>query len=57
RIAASLQRVDALGRVLHKPAAIKRREYLVSRPDALWHVDGHHKLIHWGIVIHGIVDG
>ncbi|KAI5982901.1 hypothetical protein EDC04DRAFT_2616344 [Pisolithus marmoratus] len=27
------------------------------RPNALWHMDGHHKLIRWGIVIHGIVDG
>ncbi|KAE9382610.1 hypothetical protein BT96DRAFT_778281, partial [Gymnopus androsaceus JB14] len=30
---------------------------LVSRPNALWHIDGHHKLIMWGFVIHGVVDG
>ncbi|KAI6149917.1 hypothetical protein BKA82DRAFT_4339055 [Pisolithus tinctorius] len=29
----------------------------VSHPNALWHMDGHHKLVHWGIVIHGIIDG
>jgi hypothetical protein len=23
----------------------------------MWHLDGHHKLIRWGIVIHGFVDG
>ncbi|ESK81644.1 hypothetical protein Moror_3251 [Moniliophthora roreri MCA 2997] len=23
----------------------------------MWHLDGHHKLIRWGIVIHGIIDG
>ncbi|KAK7015428.1 hypothetical protein R3P38DRAFT_3321660 [Favolaschia claudopus] len=36
---------------------IERGKYQVSRPHALWHIDGHHKLILWGIVIHGIVDG
>ncbi|KAF5309236.1 hypothetical protein D9619_012711 [Psilocybe cf. subviscida] len=34
-----------------------RQKYRVPRPNALWHIDGHHKLIHWGIVIHGIADG
>jgi len=23
----------------------------------LWHFDGNHKLVHWGIVIHGSIDG
>jgi hypothetical protein len=27
------------------------------RPNSLWHLDGHHKLIMWGIVIHGVIDG
>ncbi|KAI9569823.1 hypothetical protein HD554DRAFT_2019662, partial [Boletus coccyginus] len=31
--------------------------YYVKCPNALWHIDGHHKLICWGIVIHGIIDG
>ncbi|CAJ0823105.1 10562_t:CDS:2 [Entrophospora sp. SA101] len=33
------------------------RKYKVSGPNALWHIDGHHKLIHWKIVIHGAIDG
>ncbi|KAJ7576111.1 hypothetical protein C8J56DRAFT_800666, partial [Mycena floridula] len=33
------------------------RPYKLSRPNALWHLDSHHKLILWGIIIHGIVDG
>jgi hypothetical protein len=57
RIRASLQRVDGLGQVLQKQETIQRREYKNARPNALWHLDGHHKLILWGIVIHGIVDG
>jgi len=33
------------------------QDYSVDHPNALWHIDGHHKLILWGIVIHGIADG
>jgi hypothetical protein len=36
---------------------ISRQKYTVPRPNALWHIDGHHKLIAWGIVIHGVADG
>jgi hypothetical protein len=25
--------------------------------NSLWHIDGHHKLIPWKIVIHGGIDG
>lgn len=57
RVFASVARVDGLGRVLRKRAKIGRSDYKVARPNALWHIDGHHKLISWGIVIHGIVDG
>lgn len=57
RIIGSLKRVDPLGQQLRKNTAIKRRKYQVARPNALWHMDGHHKLIRWGIVLHGIVDG
>ncbi|EEB95460.1 hypothetical protein MPER_05571, partial [Moniliophthora perniciosa FA553] len=37
--------------------SLAREEYRVPRPNAMWHLDGHHKLIRWGIVIHGIIDG
>ena len=26
-------------------------------PNSLWHIDGHHKLIRWRVVIHGGIDG
>ena len=48
-IAESLHRVDPLGRVLRRRTTIHRRQYQVSHPNALWHMDGHHKLIHWGM--------
>lgn len=38
-------------------AAIQRRGYSVPGPNALWHLDGNHKLIHWSLVIHGGIDG
>ena len=57
RVMWSLRRVDKLGQTLREKKIIKRRRYHVKRPDALWHVDGHHKMIRWGVVIHGIVDG
>lgn len=34
-----------------------RRIYRVPFVNALWHIDGHHKLIRWKIVIHGGMDG
>ena len=57
RIIDSLSRVDNIAKVILRSKTIKRREYVSSRPNALWHVDGHHKLGPWGIVIHGFVDG
>lgn len=57
RIVASLRRVDDVAGVFRRNNTIKRREYKSSRPNALWHVDGHHKLGPWGVVIHGFTDG
>lgn len=38
-------------------AAIQRRNYSVPGPNALWHLDGNHKLIRWRLVVHGGIDG
>jgi hypothetical protein len=57
RIHQSLQRIDGLGQILRNHAAIDRRTYEVPRPNHLWHIDGYHKLIRWGFVIHGGADG
>ena len=37
--------------------AIVRRTYHVPRPNALWHIDGNHKMIRWRLVVHGGIDG
>lgn len=57
RLFDSIGRVDAVTKHIRKDTTIKRREYQNPRPNALWHLDGHHKLIMWGVVIHGIADG
>jgi hypothetical protein len=57
RVYSSVRRVDGLGRILRQRRVIKRKRYQVLRPHALWHLDGHHKLILWGIVIHSFIDG
>ncbi|KAG2117380.1 uncharacterized protein F5147DRAFT_567104, partial [Suillus discolor] len=57
RVQSSLWRVDVVGQVLRRRKLIERWKYFVPRSNHLWHLHGHHKLILWGIVIHGIVDG
>jgi hypothetical protein len=57
RVIQSLRRVDPIGRILRARRTVHRRKYRVARPNSLWHCDGHHKLIAWGFVIHGFIDG
>jgi len=59
RVRASIKRVDQLGQTIRHQRTVKarRNRYYVARPNALWHIDGHHKMILWGIVIHGCIDG
>ena len=39
----------------HQP--ISRRTYSVAGPNSLWHIDGHHNLVCWRLVVHGCIDG
>jgi len=57
RLLASISRVDGIRKVLRKNSVIQRRKYVSSRPNAVWHIDGHHKLGPWGIIIHASIDG
>ena len=41
----SLRRTDPEGIAMRKSLNIKRRQYNVSSPLELWHIDGNHKLI------------
>ena len=58
----SINQVDHLGQGMQAMQQYigkktKWKQYHVSQPNVLWHIDSHHKLIAWGIVIHGVADG
>ena len=47
RVAESLIRVDEAAVAMRWSQVIKRRTYQVPGPNALWHIDGNHKLIRY----------
>uniref|UniRef100_A0A7M5TZP3 Integrase catalytic domain-containing protein n=1 Tax=Clytia hemisphaerica TaxID=252671 RepID=A0A7M5TZP3_9CNID len=55
RVRESLDRVNPNRQSLSR--RITRRVYNVASPNALWHMDGFHKMIRWRLVIHGCIDG
>ena len=57
RVRGALQRLDPFTAGLRWHAVVRRRTYSVPGPNALCHIDGHHSLIRWGLVIHGGIDG
>ena len=54
---------SAIHRVYHENTIARqsqvthRRVYSVPHPNAVWHIDGNHKMIRWRLVIHAGVDG
>ena len=57
RVRETLLRVSASSVQLRRTTTVRRREYNVPSSNALWHIDGHHCLVRWRIVIHGGIDG
>ena len=59
RVRSSLWRVDPVGILSRTIQAtlIFRRKYFVPGSLALWLVNGNNKLIRFGFVIHGAIDG
>ena len=57
RIRESMARVDPRNTALRWACVVRRRKYSVPWPNSLWHLDGHHSLIRWSMVIHGCIDG
>lgn len=57
RLRESIHRVDPDGVEQRKLKTIVRRTYASEGPNHVWHIDGHHKLIKWGFVTMGCVDG
>ncbi len=57
KVRQSMRRVDPDGIEARMRTVLRRRKYNVCCPNALWHIDGYHKLIRWRFVVHGEMDG
>ena len=57
KLRAAIHHIDPANTADSGHTAIARRMYQVAQPNAVWHFDGHHKLIRWYFVTHGGVDG
>ena len=57
RLRDSIKRTCPIESSLRWKGVISRRVYSVPGPNSLWHIDTHHSLIRWRLVIHGCIDG
>ena len=57
RVRNCLRRIDPIGTALRWRPVIYGRKYSVPCPNALWHIDGNHKLIRYRFVVHCCIDG
>ncbi|XP_016089769.1 uncharacterized protein [Sinocyclocheilus grahami] len=57
RVRVMLSNIDPAAAARRWSAAVARRTYYVPYPNSLWHMDGNMRLIRWGLVIHGAIDG
>ena len=57
RLRASVTRVDPANVALRWGAVVYRRRYQVPWANSLWHLDGHHSLVRWSLVVHGCING
>ena len=53
----SIVRVDPFCRSKRSCSRLIRHDYVNLGPHHMWHIDGHHKLIRYGLITHGGVDG
>ena len=57
RVSKALVRVDPVNSRLRWACLVQWRKCNKPGPNSLWHIDGHHSLIQWSFVIHGVIDG
>lgn len=57
RVRESINRTSPFPVVQRLTKTVKRRRYSVPMSNSYWHIDGHMKLIRWGISTHGGIDG
>ena len=52
-----LKEIDPVGSEMRRARILRRRKYISSGPNTVWHVDGYDKLKPYGFPIHGAIDG
>ncbi|XP_014677431.1 PREDICTED: uncharacterized protein LOC106817286 [Priapulus caudatus] len=57
RVRRAMIRINPAAVALRWGNTVQRRSYNVPSPNALWHIDGNHKLIRWRFIVHGGIDG
>ena len=57
RLRENVARTDPIRRHVRWHQVVTRRTYSVQRSNSLWHIDGHHSLIRWRMVVHGGTNG
>ena len=57
RLRSAIHRVDHDNTISRQTSVIRRRVYSTPCPNAVWHIDGNHKMIRWRMVVHAGVDG
>jgi hypothetical protein len=49
--------INPFATIIREQARCRRRPYRVAGPNSVWHHDGQHELIQFGVVVHGFIDG
>ena len=57
KLRAAIHRVDHENTVQRQTSVISHRTYTSPHPNAVWHIDGNHKMIRWRLIIHAGIDG
>jgi hypothetical protein len=57
KVRSTLKIIDPEGTEMRKSKPIKRRMYHSNGVHHVWHMDGWHKLIRYGMVVHAAIDG
>lgn len=57
KLRSAIHRVDHVNTMSRQTSVIRRRVYSTPYPNAVWHIDGNHKMIRWRMIIHAGVDG
>lgn len=57
KLRSAIHHIDHANTICRRSHVINHRVYSAPRPNAVWHIDGNHKMICWRLVIHAGVDG